>query len=79
MSKSTRVTSKGQVTIPQELRIEYGFHPDTMVRFEVVDGRVTLSHDVSPEQSRGERVVARLRGRADSGLSTEQIMAMTRT
>ena len=34
MSKSTRITSKGQATIPQELREKYGLEPGDEVIWE---------------------------------------------
>jgi AbrB family looped-hinge helix DNA binding protein len=33
-----RITTKGQVTIPQEIREELGLLPNTEVTFEIVDG-----------------------------------------
>jgi AbrB family looped-hinge helix DNA binding protein len=37
-----RVTSKGQVTIPQEIREELGLLPNTEVFFVVIDGEARL-------------------------------------
>lgn len=71
-----RVTSKGQVTIPQEIRDRLGIQPGAELRFEV-DGdaiRVTKQAD----SDRGHALVERLRGRASSGLSTDEILALTR-
>lgn len=73
-----RVTTKGQVTIPQAIRDRYGFLPETEVDFVEVDGVVTLVRSGQQAGDRGERVVAALRGRATSGLTTDQILAMTR-
>jgi AbrB family looped-hinge helix DNA binding protein len=39
-----RITSKGQVTIPQEIREQCGLLPHTQVRFVVEDGRVLPDH-----------------------------------
>ena len=36
------ITSKGQVTIPKELRDKYGLAPGTLVAFEERDGMVIL-------------------------------------
>ncbi|HEX5504580.1 MAG TPA: AbrB/MazE/SpoVT family DNA-binding domain-containing protein [Thermomicrobiales bacterium] len=38
----SRMTSKGQVTIPAEIRARLGLKPRDRVRFEVVDGAVLL-------------------------------------
>jgi antitoxin PrlF len=37
-----RITSKGQVTIPQAIREQCGLLPHTEVRFELDGGRVLL-------------------------------------
>jgi AbrB family looped-hinge helix DNA binding protein len=72
-----RITSKGQVTIPQEIREAAGFFPGTEVEFELADdGVVRLTHP--PGFSPVARAIARLRGRAQAGRTTEEIMALTR-
>jgi len=70
------VTSKGQVTIPKPVRDRLGIKPGNAVRFELTpDGRVTLVKlGARWRPSRFER----LRGRAGKGLSTDEIMALTR-
>ncbi|CAN5288890.1 AbrB/MazE/SpoVT family DNA-binding domain-containing protein [soil metagenome] len=74
-----RITSKGQVTIPVDIRAKAGLLPDTEVEFEFEDGVVKLRprRDAIGD-SRGRRLLAHLRGTADTGLSTDQIMALTR-
>jgi AbrB family looped-hinge helix DNA binding protein len=72
------VTSKGQITIPAEIRERFGFLPDTEVEFIVEGDTVMLIRSSEPGASRGERIVSRLRGRATTGLSTDEIMALTR-
>ncbi len=71
-----RMTSKGQVTIPQELRERYAMGPGSEV--EVVaseDGALVrpVAHG-----GEGSRLVARLRDRADGGLSADEVLHMTR-
>jgi AbrB family looped-hinge helix DNA binding protein len=73
-----RITSKGQVTIPQAIRERYGLLPDTDVDFVVSGGRVTLVPQPSKENDRGAKVVGRLRGSATTGMSTDEILALTR-
>jgi len=70
------VTSKGQVTIPKPVRELLGIKPGTKVEFErAPDGRVVLVKvDGDRQPSRFER----LRGHAGKGLSTDEIMALTR-
>src|SRR5262249_41362565 len=74
-----RVTSKGQVTIPQEIRDKYGFLPQTEVTF-VADGeRVYLVKQVDTTTTgRGQRLISHLRGRATVHMTTEEILALTR-
>lgn len=72
----TTVTSKGQVTIPKPVRERLGIKPGNAVEFELApDGRVVLLKvGARRPRSRFER----LRGRAGKGLSTDEIMALTR-
>jgi AbrB family looped-hinge helix DNA binding protein len=74
-----RITSKGQVTIPVEIREKAGLLPHTEVEFEFDGTCVRIvrveRHD---RTSRGARLVANLRGRGDGTLSTDEIMALTR-
>jgi AbrB family looped-hinge helix DNA binding protein len=76
-----RITSRGQVTIPQEVREELGLLPNTEVAFDVVDGEARLRKidRQSKRLSRGDRVIRSLRGVNPSNkLSTDQIMALMR-
>ena len=74
-----RMTSKGQVTIPAEIRERAGLLPYTEVEFEF-DGKVVriVRAKVRNKDSRGTRLVAHLRGRGDIAMSTDAIMALTR-
>jgi AbrB family looped-hinge helix DNA binding protein len=74
-----RITSKGQVTIPAEIRERAGLLPHTEVDFEF-DGKVVriVRTDARGKPGRGARVVAHLRGRGDIAMSTDAIMALTR-
>ncbi len=72
----TTVTTKGQVTIPKPVRDRLGVNPGDEVAFELTpDGRVVITKAKGkPKRSRFEA----LRGHAGKGLSTAQIMALTR-
>ena len=74
-----RITSKGQVTIPAEIRERAGLLPQTEVDFEF-DGKVVriVRAKQGRRNSRGARLVAHLRGRGDVAMSTDDIMALTR-
>ena len=72
-----RVTTKGQVTIPLEIRERLSIHPGTDVDF-AVEGNVVTLVPTKRSQMRGKRDVERLRGRATVRMTTEEIMALTR-
>ncbi len=72
------VTVKGQVTIPKPVRDHLGLSPGDQVEFEVLpDGRVRLRKAEAEPGPSTDRF-ARLMGRATAGLTTDEIMAMTR-
>jgi AbrB family looped-hinge helix DNA binding protein len=72
-----RVTSKGQVTIPRNVRQQLGIFPHSEVEF-VVEGTTVILRTVTGEASRGKRLVETLRGRATVRMTTDEIMALTR-
>ena len=72
-----RVTKKGQVTIPKELRDTLGIRAGTEVAFERADDAIVV-RKVEGESNRGREMVNRLRHRGDIRLSTEEIMSLTR-
>jgi AbrB family looped-hinge helix DNA binding protein len=77
-----RVTTKGQVTIPQEVREKLGIVAGSEVDFSV-RGDTGIFRKASPKnghRSRGAEIVARARGKGSVNreLTTDQIMALTR-
>jgi AbrB family looped-hinge helix DNA binding protein len=72
-----RITSKGQVTIPLEVRQATGLLPNCEVEFKVRGDKAIL-RKATRRQKRGEQVVQRLRGRGSVKMSTDEIMALTR-
>jgi AbrB family looped-hinge helix DNA binding protein len=74
-----RITSKGQVTIPADIRERAGLLPNTEVEFEYDGKRVVLikARKVAKD-TRGARMIAELRGRGDVKMTTDQIMALMR-
>jgi antitoxin PrlF len=69
-----KVTTKGQITIPLEIRERLGIYPGSTVEFELVDGGVLVRRS----KGRGAELVARLRGTATTGMTTDEIMELTR-
>lgn len=77
-----RVTTKGQVTIPQEVRERLGIFPGTEVDFIVRGDSVKLvkANRKNGKRGRGEEIVASLvgKGTANREMTTDEIMALTR-
>jgi len=75
-----RITSKGQVTIPADIREQSGLLPHTEVEFTFDGKTVRIARAKGrAKSSRGARLVAHLRGRGDVAMSTDAIMALTRS
>jgi AbrB family looped-hinge helix DNA binding protein len=74
-----RITSKGRVTIPVEIRERAGLLPQTEVEFEF-DGEAVriVRARADKREGQGARVVSHLRGRGDRAMSTDEIMMLTR-
>ncbi|MXY25505.1 MAG: AbrB/MazE/SpoVT family DNA-binding domain-containing protein [Acidobacteria bacterium] len=72
-----RITTKGQVTIPQRFRLKFGLLPHTDVRFEETDGGVTIRPVLSKRALLEDRL-RRARGVAVRGVRTDDIMRLTR-
>jgi AbrB family looped-hinge helix DNA binding protein len=71
-----RITTKGQVTIPLEIRERLGLLPHTEVEFDVKGDTVVLKKVQG--RRRGRQLVEHMRGRGTIRLSTDQILALTR-
>ena len=75
-----RITSKGQVTIPQAIRESTGLMPGTELEFVVEGTAVRLVKAAAGRRpTRGARAVRLLRAQASQvRRSTDQIMDLTR-
>lgn len=75
-----RITTKGQVTIPQHIREAAGFLPHTEVAFELDGDDVRIVKAARQKKlTRGELVVELLRRSGpQTKWTTDEIMAMTR-
>jgi AbrB family looped-hinge helix DNA binding protein len=72
-----RITSKGQVTIPQEIREKHGLLPNTEVDFVVERGRVFLK----PRKGRAtkaDRLMEHLRNAPKMRMSSKELLAILR-
>lgn len=74
-----KITSKGQVTIPIEVREKLGLLPETEVDFVVDGDTVRIQRRGDPRKGRrGARIVNRLRGTGSIRMTTDEILALTR-
>ncbi|WP_433757529.1 AbrB/MazE/SpoVT family DNA-binding domain-containing protein [Nocardia sp. CA-135398] len=75
------LNSKGQVTIPAQLRAKHNLREGDDVEIIEVDGTLRIVR-TEGAPTRGQRLVRRLRGTADSrdieGMSTNEIMELLR-
>jgi AbrB family looped-hinge helix DNA binding protein len=73
---STTVTRKGQVTIPKAIRDRLGLVAGSRLEFQLLqDGRVTLVAEGTPPPKFS---FAQFRGYAGPGMTTDEVMALTR-
>jgi len=72
-----RLNSKGQVTIPAALRERHGLHEGDEVDV-IEDGDTLRIIQIKEGPTRGQRLAHRMRGRASTSLSTDQLMALLR-
>lgn len=75
-----RITTKGQVTIPQAIRETAGLMPGTDVTFRIEAGAVRLLKTTkpAPRATRGQKLVAGFRGKGDFRMTTDEVMALMR-
>jgi AbrB family looped-hinge helix DNA binding protein len=73
-----KLTSKGQVTIPQALREKFGLLPATEVAFEEAEGGVLIKPAAASRRRQAEHWLRRARGSATTKLTTDEIIALTR-
>jgi AbrB family looped-hinge helix DNA binding protein len=76
-----KLTTKGQVTIPQVIRDKLGLLPWTEVEFDVVGDSVRIRKKSGRAGAgRGARIVEAMRQapKPRPGMTTEQLMALTR-
>ena len=76
---ATNLTSKGQVTVPKKVRDYLGLRPGAAVTFERLDnGKIALLPAKAGTKRRASNF-AKLRGRATVRMTTEEILALTRS
>ena len=78
-----KITSKGQVTIPQAVREKAGLHPHSEVAFEVRDNGEVILRAITPPATSARAAFARVRGSANAlqfqDMGTDAFMAFLRS
>ena len=77
-----KITSKGQVTIPQAVREQAGLHPHSEVEFEVRPGGEVVIRPVKKPTTSVRDAFSQARGSANAalfkGMGTDEFMAFLR-
>ena len=77
-----KITSKGQVTIPQSVREQAGLHPHSEVEFDVRTNGDVLIRPVAKPAPGVRAAFQRVRGSANAtrfkGMGTDEFMAFLR-
>ncbi|HET7276320.1 MAG TPA: AbrB/MazE/SpoVT family DNA-binding domain-containing protein [Longimicrobiaceae bacterium] len=69
-----KVSERGQVTIPLEMRERFGFLPDTEVEFVATDGAL----QIRKKANRTRSAIAEIYGRRRFSASTDDLMKLLR-
>ena len=72
-----RITSKGQETIPRNIRLQLGISTHSEVEF-VIESNNVIVRKTEGAPTKGKRLVETLQGRATVKMTTDEIMALTR-
>lgn len=72
-----RITTKGQVTIPVDLRKLFGLFPHSEVEIIKSKGGVLIKKKKNDDQ-RGDKLIKHMAGTATVKLTTDEIMELTR-
>jgi len=73
-----RITSKGQVTIPIEIREQFGFLPHSEVEFVIEGDQVVVRKATSSGESFADRLIRHMSGAGTGDMTTDEIMELTR-
>ena len=71
-----KIDTDGKITIPLKVQEQLGFKPGTEVQLEVMGD--TLQIRKPKVSNRGTKLIAAIRGKATSGLTTNDIIHLTR-
>jgi AbrB family looped-hinge helix DNA binding protein len=78
MRLTSRVTSKGQITIPRAIREKFGMLPNTMIEF-VIESKGPRLKRAQGANTRGTEIVARMKkSRRAMKLSSNVVLQLVR-
>ncbi len=69
-------TKKGQVTIPLAIRRRFVILPETELEFVEERGKIVLV--IKDDRTPGQRLVDHMSGSITTGMTTDELMALTR-
>ncbi len=72
-----KITSAGRVTIPRHIRDQLGLVPQTEVEWELRDDGALLKK--ASRDDRATTLIDQMRGRGTVLMSTDEILALTRS
>lgn len=72
-----RISAEGFIEIPEEIRRRLNLTPDVEIEFEIVGDALNL-RKAPKEKPMGNDWIQRMRGAADTGMTTDEIMSITR-
>jgi antitoxin PrlF len=75
---TTKLTSKGQVTIPKHIRDAIGLRPGQRVEFRVGENGTVVIQRAKEQKPPAKDRFAAARGIAKTKLTTDQLMALLR-
>jgi AbrB family looped-hinge helix DNA binding protein len=70
-----KIDTNGQIAIPPNIREQLGLFPGTDIHLEVIGDTLQIR---KPTPDLGAQIIAAMRGKAISKLSTDEIMQLTR-
>lgn len=73
-----KISTKGQVTIPIDIRSKLGMLPNTEIAFVLHKDGVLIKKE-NNHNHRGIKLIQQLSGKSTSNMSTDEIMKLTRS
>ena len=73
-----KLTTKGQVTIPQKIREYLAIAPHDDIEFVIKDGEVVLTKNPDSRNRLQHHIDAKMRGKGGIKMTTDEIMRLTR-